>query len=111
MTCPSMRYDDFMRMAKSLGCMGVHYRNDLGRPRFEGDSNEQVRQLADTESMQITGLAQLERFNEWNAERAEQATTLISTASAIGAAGIGLIPVNDGSGAADVERQANTPKA
>lgn len=111
MTCPSMRYDDFMRMAKSLGCMGVHYRNDLGRPLFEGDSNEQVRQLADTESMQITGLAQLERFNEWNAERAEQATTLISTAAAIGAAGIGLIPVNDGSGAADGERQANLKAA
>lgn len=107
MTCPSMRYDDFMRMAKSLGCIGVHYRNDLGRPLFEGDAAEQVRQLATAEGIQITGLAQLERFNEWNAEREEQARTLITTAAAIGAAGIGLIPVNDGSGTADGVRQAN----
>ena len=56
MTCPSMRYDDFMRMAKSLGCMGVHYRNDLGRPLFEGDSNEQVRQQADTSQCSLTVL-------------------------------------------------------
>lgn len=107
MTSPNMRYDDFMRMAKQLGCMGVHYRNDLGRPLFEGDSPEQVRKLATGLGMQITGLAQLERFNEWNAERAEQAAELIATAGAIGAAGIGLIPVNDGSGTADGERQEN----
>ncbi len=107
MTCPTMRYDDFMRMSKQLGCMGVHYRNDLGRPLFEGDSPERVRQLAVDLGMQITGLAQLERFNEWNEERAAQAAELIATAAAIDAAGIGLIPVNDGSGAVDGERQAN----
>lgn len=106
-----MRYDDFMRMAKSIGCKGVHYRNDLGRPLFDGDSLEAVRQLAGDEGMQITGLAQLERFNEWNAERAKQAAELIKTAAAIGAAGIGLIPVNDGTGVAEGARQANLKNA
>jgi len=111
MTSPNMRYDDFMRMAKQLGCVGVHYRNDLIKPLFDGDSPEQVRQLAASLQMQITGLAQLERFNEWNAERAEQAESLIQTAAAIGAVGVGLIPVNDGSGTADGERQANLKAA
>ena len=107
MTCPSMRYDDFMAMAKRLGCVGVHYRNDLGRPLFEGDNNSSVNGLAQGSRMRITGLAQLERFNEWNAEREAQAKALIQTAVEIGAEGIGLIPVNDGSGAADGERQTN----
>jgi len=105
MTSPNMRYDDFMRMAKQLGCVGVHYRNDLGRPLFNGDPPEQVRQSAVELGMQISGLAQLERFNDWNSERAEQAASLIETAAAIGAAGIGLIPVNDGTGIAEGERQ------
>lgn len=111
MTCPSMRYDDLMRIAKRLGCVGVHFRNDLNRPLFDGDSPEQVQQSSIDLDIQITGLAQLERFNEWNAVRAEQAASLIRTAAAIGAAGIGLIPVNDGSGTADGERQANLKTA
>jgi len=111
MTAPSMRYDDFMRMAQQLGCVGVHYRNDLGRPLFEGDSPEQVLQLAAKLGMRITGLAQLDRFNDWNAERAEQAAYLIRTAAAVGASGIGLIPVNDGSGIAEDERRVNLHSA
>lgn len=111
MTAPAMRYDSFMRMAKRLGCMGIHLRNDLGRPLFDGDRPQQVRQLTEELDLQITGLAQLERFNEWNAERAQQAASLINTAAQIGAVGIGLIPVNDGSGVADGERQANLKAA
>lgn len=111
MTCPAMRYDDFMSMAQTLGCMGIHYRNDLGRPLFEGDSLERVRQRAFDTGMRITGLAQLERFNEWNTEREIQAKSLISTALAIGAEGIGLIPVNDGSGVAAGLRHASLLQA
>ena len=107
MSSPNMRYDDFMSMAASLECVGVHYRNDLGRPLFDNDSNESVKALASRSGMRITGLAQLDRFNDWNSQRQSQAEELIETAVSIGAEAIGLIPVNDGSGVAECERQAN----
>lgn len=111
MTCPSMRYDDFMRMAKSIGCMGVHYRNDLGRPLFEGDSPESVAKLAEQTDMKITGLAQLLQFNKWNGEREAEAKELVDIAVRMGAAGIGLIPVCDGTGTGEGERQKNLKDA
>lgn len=104
MCCPRMRHDDFLRMAKRIGCIGVHYRNDLVPPLFDGVSPESVAKLALNEGMRITGLAQLERFNDWNSERAEEAKILIELAKAIGAAGIGLIPVNDGIVQSDTEQ-------
>lgn len=40
MTCPAMRYNDFMLMARVL-FMGIHYRDYRGRSLFEGDSPDQ----------------------------------------------------------------------
>lgn len=106
-----MRYDDFIRMAQSLGCVGVHYRNDLGRTLFDGDDYSKVATVARDLNMRVTGLAQLARFNDWNAERKIEAQQLIDTAVAIGAEGIGLIPVCDGSGVEVAVRQENLENA
>jgi len=111
MCCPHMRYDEFMHLAKAIGCIGVHYRNDLNGELFSGDTLANVKALAHESAMQITGLAQLERFNDWNAAREEQAVALLQQAKAIGAAGIGLIPTNDGTGTADGQRQLNLEAA
>ena len=111
MTCPSMPHDVFMHMAKEIGCVGVHYRNDLDRPLFEGHSPESVAELAKNSGMRITGLAQLSQFNKWNSERETQVKELIDIAVRIGAAGIGLIPLCDGTGTADGERQQNLKEA
>ena len=111
MTCPSMPHDEFMRKAKEIGCVGVHYRNDLERPLFEGRSPESVAELAQGMGMKITGLAQLSQFNKWNAEREAEAKELIDIAVRIGAAGIGLIPLCDGTGTADGDRQQKLKEA
>ena len=76
MTAPGMRYDDFLLMAKSIGCIGVHFRNDLGRPLFEGDAPAAVFKLAKEQSIRITGLAQLYPFNVWNKDREAEARRL-----------------------------------
>lgn len=95
MTCPAMRYDQFMPFAARLGCMGVQYRNDLGRPLFDGEKLSNVRALSEQTAVRIIGLSQLNRFNDWNTERELEAVELIRVAKEIGAQGIGLIPVND----------------
>jgi 2-keto-myo-inositol isomerase len=49
----------------------------------------------------------LQRFNEWTPAREAEAIELADYAKAAGAAALVLVPVNDGSGQADGERQKN----
>ncbi|WP_439562837.1 TIM barrel protein [Roseinatronobacter sp.] len=110
MTAPNLNLEDFVDLARDLGCIGVELRNDmaaLGRPLFDGLSPEQAGEMVRARGLRFLGLSQVYPFNSWNDARQAEVAALIDTAKRAGAETISLIPRNDGTGGAEGERQAN----
>lgn len=108
MTAPGLPLDAFFALAKSLGISAVEIRNDLaGNAILDGTKPAEVKALAEKYGLTIISINALQRFNEWNEAREAEAKELISYARDCGAKALVLVPVNDGSGQADGERQAN----
>ncbi|WP_457580237.1 TIM barrel protein [Ensifer canadensis] len=112
MTTPHLALDAFFALARSLGMTAVEIRNDLsGNAILDGTPAEDVAALATEYGLTIISINALQRFNEWNDTRAAEAAHLISYARDCGARALVLVPVNDGSGQAEGERQANLKAA
>lgn len=107
MTTPNLGYEEFLDLAKSLGCIGVEVRNDIARPLFDGMDPAKAGELARSKGLRLVGLSQVYPFNAWSDEVAQAVRDLIAIAKAAGAETISLIPRNDGQGTAEGERQAN----
>ncbi|RCS22864.1 xylose isomerase [Phyllobacterium salinisoli] len=117
MTVPGLGMPELFGLASTLGIKEVEIRNDLseeGRPG-KGDirtvSAGQARRLAEDAGVTIISINALQRFNEWTPARAAEAVELADYAQASGARALVLVPVNDGTGQADGERQRNLREA
>ncbi|WP_457587952.1 TIM barrel protein [Ensifer canadensis] len=112
MTTPTLPLDAFFALARSLGITSVEIRNDLGgNAILDGTPPAKVAALAAEHGLTIISINALQRFNEWNETRAAEAAHLISYARDCGAKALVLVPVNDGSGRANGERQSNLKQA
>jgi len=112
MTAPALPLEDFFALAASLGISAVEIRNDLaGNAIIDGTPANQVKALAEKHGLTIISINALQRFNEWNEDRAREAEELISYAQDCGAKALVLVPVNDGSGQKDGECQARLRQA
>ena len=108
MTAPQLGLAEFFALASKLGINQVEIRNDIGgKPILDGTSPAVVKSIAADAGVSIITINALQRFNEWNATREAEAIALADYARACGAEAIILVPVNDGSGRADGERQRN----
>lgn len=108
MVAPFLKLAAFMAMAKGLGVGAVEIRNDLaGNAITEGTSPEEVRAATAANGQSIISINALQRFNEWNGEREREARELAAYAARCGASALVLVPVNDGTGQANGERQGN----
>ncbi|NJO37126.1 MAG: hypothetical protein HC871_05255 [Rhizobiales bacterium] len=108
MTVPSLNCTALFDLARSLDCIGIELRNDLsGRRLFDGDSPETVKAALRATGLRLLALAEVKRFNDWSSGTEAAALALIKTAVAAGAEAVSLIPVNDGTGCGNGERQAN----
>jgi len=109
---PGLDLERFFALAKSLGIQDVEIRNDIEhRPTLDGTPPEAVKELAEKAGVTILSINALQRFNDWNETRAEEAHALANYAHACGARMLVLVPVNDGSGRANGERQGNLRNA
>ena len=105
MVAPGLAPADFFRLAASLGIPAVEIRNDLPRRAVaDGTSPEAVRAAAAEAGVTILSINALQRFDDWNEARAQEALDLTRFASASGARALVLVPVNDGSGGAESGR-------
>lgn len=105
---PNMTPAEFFQLAKSLGLSDVEIRNDLGGNAIvDGTPAAEVRAMAESAGVRIATINALQRFNEWTPEREREAVELADYARDAGATALVLVPVNDGSGQTDGERQAN----
>ncbi|WP_048646109.1 TIM barrel protein [Nitratireductor soli] len=108
MSMPHRTISDFFALAAALGMRGVEIRNDLaGNAILDGTPPAAVRAAAQAHGLRILSINALQRFNDWTPARGEEARALLSYARACGAEALVLVPVNDGSGRANGERQAN----
>lgn len=112
MAAPGLPVDAFFSLARSLGISLVEIRNDLTANAIaDGTPPEEVKALAEKHGLTIVSINALQRFNEWNEQRAAEARELISYARDCGAKALVLVPVNDGSGKEDGVRQTNLRQA
>jgi 2-keto-myo-inositol isomerase len=108
MTTPMLGYRQLIELSNDLGCVGVELRNDLAqRVLFDGDASEMVQAAMQDAGLRLLAIAEVKRFNAWSAETEAAAGDLMRTAVKAGAEAISLIPVNDGTGCGNGERQAN----
>ena len=96
MIAPNMAIEDFFAFCKSQTINQVEIRNDIPNdPMALGMDAVEVKALAGKQDVQICSINALQRFNEWNDERAEEAKALITYAARCGAKGLVMCPVND----------------
>lgn len=107
MTVARLSYAELVDLAAALGCVGVEVRTDLSQPNFGGLAPEAAGDLARSKGLRLLAVAQVNRFNDWSADRAQECLSLMKTARAAGAEAVCLIPRNDGKGMGNGERQAN----
>jgi 2-keto-myo-inositol isomerase len=108
MSAPRLGVSDFFALAGSLGIDRVEIRNDLASNAIlDGTPAAAIRASAEKAGLDIVSINALQRFNEWTQEREAEARFLIEYARECGARALVLVPVNDGSGRAEGERQAN----
>jgi 2-keto-myo-inositol isomerase len=97
-TTPTATFEEFLNVAAEVGCVGVEFRNDLGRPLFDGNPPEEVGLIVKDYGLRILGLSQIYPCNRWTDQTSEEVRTLIDVAKTVDAETISLIPCNDGSG-------------
>jgi 2-keto-myo-inositol isomerase len=109
---PRLDLPAFFGLAGSLGITQVEIRNDLpGTAIMNGASPASVRDAAARAGVTIVAINALQRFDEWGAARASEATALAEYAAEAGARGLVLVPVNDGSRAAGEGRHAELSRS
>src|SRR5690606_29815047 len=112
MTAPQLRLADFFALARRLGIAGVEIRNDIaGNATLDGTEAGAVKAAAEAASLSILTINALQRFNDWDATRAAEATALADFAKACGAVAIILVPVNGGTEGTAGERQRSLREA
>ena len=96
MVAPRRSVGELIVLARTLGLDRIELRNDLeGVALKDGTPPERVRAAAEDAGVQILSINALQRFNDWNDERAGEAAVLARYARACGAAALVLCPVND----------------
>lgn len=96
MAAPRLPLDAFFGMARKLSINAVEIRNDIaGNAIADGGNAADVRAAAEKHGLRIITINALQRFNDWTAEREDEAEALAGYAAACGAEAVILCPVND----------------
>nr|ABR12865.1 Orf11 [Mesorhizobium sp. CJ1] len=112
MVAPSLRSDAFFALCRRVGVAQAEIRSDLaGNAIMDGTPAVEIGSQARNAGVSLISINALQRFNEWTPAREAEAIALADYAQAAGAAALVLVPVNDGSGRADGERQKNARTA
>lgn len=113
MVAPSMTAFELLDAAKALGLKAVELRNDVQRNSVtELENARAIGARAEELDIEILSINALYPFNIWNDERAEAAENLAQLASACGARGLVMCPLNDGAyDATDAQKEAGLLEA
>jgi 2-keto-myo-inositol isomerase len=108
MVAPQLDLRAFFALAKQVGVSDVEVRNDIaGQAIIDGTPAARVKALAEEAGVTIITINALQKFNRWDAAREKEAAALAQYAHDCGAKALILVPVNDGTGRGEGERQGN----
>ncbi len=92
---PRLRFAAFLDLAVELGATAVEIRNDLpGVEIADGTDPAELGRAAAARGVAILSINALQRFDDWNLDREEEAARLAGYALACGAEALVLCPVN-----------------
>ena len=95
MCAPRMPFPEFVAMARRLGVEAIEIRNDLAGVELEdGRPAAEVGSLAQAHGLVIRSINALQRFDQFDTERAAEARALVDYAAACGAQALVLCPTN-----------------
>jgi 2-keto-myo-inositol isomerase len=105
MVAPHKTFAELVELASALGLDRVEIRNDLpGVALSDGTPPARIREQAEAAGVRILSINALQRFNDWNEERAREAARLAGHAQGCGAPALVLCPVNAAYRVSDKER-------
>ena len=107
MTVAGAPFKGLLEIASTLHTEGIELRSDLSAPLFDGLDAERAGALVQAKGLKIFALAEVKKFDDWSADKAQEASELIQLASACGAQAISLVPCNDGVGTEPAQRRAD----
>ena len=95
-TCaPGKTLAEFIQLAQMVGLRAVEIRNDIEGQEFaDGTPAAELRARLEGAGLKVASVNALQRFNDWNDDRAEEARRLVAYAAALGAPGLVLCPVH-----------------
>jgi 2-keto-myo-inositol isomerase len=95
-TCPTRDIAGLASLARELGIEEVEIRNDIaGLPMADGTTGARVAPVLAGGGLKVLTVNALQRFNEWNEQRAAEAEDLARETAASGAEALVLCPVNE----------------
>ncbi|RQV79310.1 TIM barrel protein [Burkholderia anthina] len=95
MSAPRLPLDRYVALCRRLGVDTIEIRNDLdGVELADGTPAAAVRATVEAGGLTILTINALQRFEQWNAQRADEATVLADYAAQCGALALVLCPTN-----------------
>jgi 2-keto-myo-inositol isomerase len=95
MSVPRMPFADFAALVQSLGVNAIEKRNDLAAVEMDdGTPAETIGAMAKAHGLTIRSINALQRFEQFDATRAEEAAAMIHYAVGCGAEALVLCPTN-----------------
>lgn len=95
-TCaPQLPLKAFIDLARAAGIHALEIRNDINGLEFaDGTPAVELKKLLNDAGLAVASVNALQRFNDWNADRAKEARALVTYTAALGAPGIVLCPAH-----------------
>lgn len=95
MVAPKMAYDRFFDLTLALGLNAVEIRNDIPASLMGTKNAKAIARMAKERGITIVTVNALQRWNQWDRKKAEEAKKLAEYTAETGAKALILVPTND----------------
>jgi 2-keto-myo-inositol isomerase len=95
MSAPRLGYAQFFDLALSLGVNAVEIRNDIPTSLMGNKNAKMIGRLAKDKGITIININGLQRWNQWNKKKVDEANRLAEYIALAGGKNLILVPTND----------------
>ncbi len=95
MVAPGLDYREFFDLALRLGVNAVEIRNDIKTAKMGNKNAKAIGKLAKDKGITIINVNALQRWNQWDKKKADEAAKLAEYTALTGAKNLILVPTND----------------
>jgi 2-keto-myo-inositol isomerase len=95
MVAPKLGYSEFFDLALRLGIKAVEIRNDIPVSLMGTKSAKMIGKMAKDKGITIININGLQRWNQWNKKKADEAKRLAEYIAIAGGSNLILVPTND----------------